>query len=76
MTLPRSVMPHLQDPLLLSDFLTHALDAPDPLSAMLALNGIFVLVTQHGLEYPAFYRRLYGLLAPQAFLSSNRLMSV
>ena len=34
---------------------------------MLALNGIFVLVTQHGLEYPAFYARLYALLEPAAF---------
>ncbi len=34
---------------------------------MLALNGIFILVTQHGLEYPDFYRRLYGLLNAEAF---------
>jgi hypothetical protein len=39
---------------------------------MLALNGIFLLVTRHGLEYPAFYKRLYGLLAPEAFLSKHR----
>lgn len=24
-------------------------------------------VTKHGLEYPHFYRRLYGLLTPEAF---------
>ena len=34
---------------------------------MLALNGIFILVTKHGLEYPAFYERLYGLLTADAF---------
>ena len=34
---------------------------------MLALNGLFILVTRHGLEYPAFYRRLYGLLTLDAF---------
>lgn len=39
---------------------------------MLALNGIFILVTQHGLEYPKFYERLYGLVTPDAFVSRNR----
>jgi len=39
---------------------------------MLALNGIFTLVTRHGLEYPAFYKRLYGLLTAEAFLSKHR----
>lgn len=34
---------------------------------MLALNGIFLLVTRHGLEYPRFYARLYQLLTPDAF---------
>ena len=37
------------------------------MTGMLALNGLFILVTRHGLEYPAFYRRLYGLLSPDAF---------
>jgi hypothetical protein len=34
---------------------------------MLALHGIFLLVTRHGLEYPRFYARLYQLLTPEAF---------
>ena len=37
------------------------------MDGMLALHGIFTLVTRHGLEYPRFYARLYGLLTPQAF---------
>ncbi len=37
------------------------------MTGMLALNGLFILVTKHGLEYPAFYRRLYGLLTLDAF---------
>lgn len=37
------------------------------LVGMLALNGIFSLVTQHGLEYPRFYERLYTLLQPSVF---------
>lgn len=65
------IIPALINPLLLSDFLTHALDR-EGLDGMLALNGIFILVTQHGLEYPKFYERLYGLLKPEAFLSKHR----
>ena len=37
------------------------------LAGMLALHGIFTLVTRHGLEYPRFYERLYQLLTPAAF---------
>ena len=37
------------------------------MTGMLALNGLFILVTRHGLEYPAFFRRLYGLLTLDAF---------
>ena len=37
------------------------------MTGMLALNGLFILVTRHGLDYPAFYRRLYGLLSLDAF---------
>jgi len=35
---------------------------PEPARAagMLALHGIFTLVTRHGLEYPRFYERLYS----------------
>ena len=36
-------------------------------AGMLALHGIFTLVTRHGLEYPRFYERLYQLLTPAAF---------
>ena len=55
------VMPNLPSPLLLSDFLSGCLDQGG-LVGMLALNGIFTLVTRHGLEYPHFYARLYALL--------------
>ncbi|WVQ83793.1 hypothetical protein IAT38_005937 [Cryptococcus sp. DSM 104549] len=30
--------------------------------AMLAMNGLFVLITQYNFEYPRFYEMLYGLL--------------
>lgn len=65
------VIPRLAEPLLLADFLTHALDAGG-LTGMLALNGLFLLVTRHGLEYPQFYERLYSLLKPNAFGAKHR----
>jgi hypothetical protein len=55
------VIPNVADPLLLADFLTHSIDQGG-LLGVLALNGLFLLVTQHGLEYPRFYQRLYSLL--------------
>ncbi|KAI8102010.1 hypothetical protein M9434_007071 [Picochlorum sp. BPE23] len=69
--LHNTIIPALINPLLLSDFLTHVLDRGG-LDGMLALNGIFILVTQYGLEYPKFYERLYGLLTPEVFLSKHR----
>lgn len=66
------IIPNLAKPLLLSDFLYHSLDKGG-LTGMLALHGIFILVTQHGLEYPKFYERLYGLLTPECFLYRYRM---
>ena len=66
------IIPNLTVPLLLSDFLTHSLNRGG-LDGMLALNGIFILVTQHGLEYAKFYDKLYGLLTQDTFLSAHRL---
>lgn len=66
-----TIIPALIKPILLSDFLTHALNRGG-MDGMLALNGIFILVTQHGLEYPKFYERLYGLLNEDVFISKHR----
>lgn len=65
------VLPHLINPLLLSDFLTRSLDQGG-LTGILALHGIFILVTKHGLEYPKFFERLYALLRPDVFYSRHR----
>lgn len=51
LALQRCVMPSMLRPVMLCDFLTHAVERGG-LVGMLALNGLFVLVTQHGLEYP------------------------
>lgn len=57
---------------MLCDFLTAALDSGGYIG-ILALNGLFVLVTKHGLEYAGFYKRLYGLLHPDVFHLRQRI---
>nr|XP_012635186.1 nucleolar complex protein 4 homolog [Microcebus murinus] len=61
-----SILPHLAQPTLLIDFLSSAYDLGGAVS-LLALNGLFVLIHKHNLEYPDFYRKLYGLLDPSVF---------
>lgn len=38
----------------------------------MALNGLFILITKHGLEYPDFYNKLYALLEPSIFVAKHR----
>ncbi|XP_004385070.1 nucleolar complex protein 4 homolog [Trichechus manatus latirostris] len=61
-----SILPHLAQPTLMMDFLTSAYDIGGAIS-LLALNGLFILIHKHNLEYPDFYRKLYSLLEPSVF---------
>ncbi|ERN17168.1 nucleolar complex protein 4 homolog B isoform X1 [Amborella trichopoda] len=70
-TLHQDVIPHLANPILLCDFLTRSYEVGGVISVM-ALNGLFILMTQHGLEYPDFYKKLYALLAPSIFRAKHR----
>jgi U3 small nucleolar RNA-associated protein 19 len=63
--LHKHVLPHLTNPLLLSDFLTDAYNIGGVVS-LLALDGLFFLITKHNLDYPNFYHKLYSLLKPEA----------
>jgi U3 small nucleolar RNA-associated protein 19 len=63
------VLKHIKNPLVLSDFFTKAVEHGG-LIGILALQGLFYLVTEHGLEHPEFYQRLYGLLQPQVLPSA------
>jgi hypothetical protein len=38
----------------------------------MALSGLFILMTQHGLEYPKFYEKLYAVLTPAVFMAKHR----
>ena len=41
--------------------------------ACLALEGLFCLMTEHGLEYPKFFQSLYALLQPSVFYAKHRM---
>ncbi|XP_071110974.1 nucleolar complex protein 4 homolog A-like isoform X1 [Haliotis cracherodii] len=60
------VMPRLSNPLVLSDFLTESYTVGGVIS-LLALDGLFLLINKHNLEYPDFYEKLYALLEPAVF---------
>lgn len=60
--LPEHVLPVMSRPLRLADFFVAAFEAPD--TALYAFHGIFVLMTQHNLDYPGFYDALLDLVTP------------
>ena len=57
------VLPCMREPLRLADFLTVAY-AQGGSVALLALEALWFLMTEHDLEYPQFYPKLYALLTP------------
>ncbi|XP_061349358.1 protein NUCLEOLAR COMPLEX ASSOCIATED 4 [Gastrolobium bilobum] len=69
--LHQAVIPHLSNPIMLSDFLTRSYDIGGIVSVM-ALSSLYVLMTQYGLEYPNFYEKLYALLVPSIFMAKHR----
>ncbi|XP_010266226.1 PREDICTED: nucleolar complex protein 4 homolog isoform X1 [Nelumbo nucifera] len=70
-TLHQAVIPHLSNPVMLCDFLTRSYDIGGGVSVM-ALSSLYILMTQHGLEYPNFYQKLYALLLPSIFMAKHR----
>lgn len=56
---------------LLTDFLTDSFNEGGSL-ALLALSGIFNLMTKRNLDYPDFYTKLYSLLDDQILHSKHR----
>ncbi|XP_057500711.1 protein NUCLEOLAR COMPLEX ASSOCIATED 4-like isoform X1 [Actinidia eriantha] len=70
-TLHQAVIPRFSNPILLCDFLTRSYDIGGVISVM-ALSSLYILMTQHGLEYPNFYEKLYALLVPSIFMAKHR----
>ncbi|PON89903.1 Nucleolar complex protein [Trema orientale] len=69
--LHQAVIPYLSNPVMLCDFLTRSYDIGGVISVM-ALSSLYVLMTQHGLEYPNFFEKLYALLVPSIFMAKHR----
>ncbi|XP_060791505.1 nucleolar complex protein 4 homolog [Neoarius graeffei] len=61
-----SILPYMDDPTLMIDFLTAAYSVGGAIS-LLALNGLFILIHKHNLDYPDFYKKLYNLLDVSVF---------
>ncbi|XP_067004241.1 nucleolar complex protein 4 homolog B [Anabrus simplex] len=60
------VLAYLDRPLMLTDYLMDSLDMGGPVS-LLALQGIFVLIQKHNLDYPNIFTKLYSMFEPEIF---------
>lgn len=69
--LPDDIMPHLVNPLLLSDFLTDSYNLGG-VPSLLALNSLFILIQDYNFDYPDFYNKLYQLLDDPSLLSAKQ----
>lgn len=67
----RIIAPWFTKPELLMDFLTDCYDSGGSMS-LLALSGVFYLIQERNLDYPAFYTKLYSLLDPDILHSKHR----
>ena len=69
--IPTMLLPHMTNPLTLSDFLSdsYALGGE---ASLLALDGMYYLIRYHQFDCPNFYTKLYALLEPSAFHSIYR----
>lgn len=77
---PNHVLPHLGQPLLLSDFYLKAFHHGSTEVCVLALSGLLLLLTKYGLGDPdalssscaEFYAQLYSLVKPETFQLKKR----
>lgn len=69
--LPTEVIPRMTQPLRLSDFLLTAYNRGGAI-AVLCLDSLWLLIMEHGLDYPHFYEKLYALLTNDTFLTRER----
>ncbi|CAF1178936.1 unnamed protein product [Rotaria sordida] len=65
--IPTKIIPRMANPLLLADFLTSSYETQNNASKILALHGLYILMTQYNLEYPFFFGKLYSLLTIDLF---------
>lgn len=71
--LPEHVLTSVPNALMFSDFFMEAYkDHGDGIAGVYALEGLFYLITHHGLEYPKFYMQLYRLVSPRVMHAKYR----
>ena len=71
--LPSNVLGNVSSPLRLSDFFMQAYsDHGSGVIGVLALDGLFLLITEYELEYPDFYKQLYRLVSPRVLYAKYR----
>ncbi|KAJ2271787.1 Maturation and nuclear export of 40S ribosomal subunits interacting protein [Coemansia sp. RSA 451] len=66
LTMHKRIVPYMADAKSLMDFLSSSYEIGGSVS-LLALNGLFTLMTEHNLNYPNFYEKLYALLDRNVF---------
>jgi U3 small nucleolar RNA-associated protein 19 len=65
------IAPWFQQPEMLMDFLTDSYDVGGGTS-LLALSGLYYLISEKNLDYPLFYQKLYSLLDDGLLHSKHR----
>jgi U3 small nucleolar RNA-associated protein 19 len=65
------IAPWFQQPEILSDFLTDSYNVGGATS-LLALSGLYYLISEKNLDYPSFYLKLYSLLDEGLLHSKHR----
>lgn len=65
------IAPWFSQPEMLMDFLTHSYDVGGATS-LLALSGLYYLISEKNLDYPSFYQKLYSLLDENLLHSKHR----
>ena len=71
--LPHYVLDYVPNPLRFADFFMQAYsDHGSGLVGVLALDGLFELITENGLEYPNFYKQLYKLVSSRVLYARHR----
>lgn len=72
LVLHKRILPHINQPEAMLDFLTACYDDhTDLVIQVLAVNGLFILIQKHNLEYPLFYKKLYALFSQPEILSNR-----
>ncbi|XP_060661443.1 nucleolar complex protein 4 homolog B [Drosophila nasuta] len=66
------ILPHLENPILLTDFLMDSLHQFDGPIALLALQGIFSLMQKQNITYPDVYKKLYNMFYPRMFYNKYK----